>query len=157
MKNLKQFLIESFDTRPANWDRGFWYVTERSAKTTYEFEVENLEYFVEITGIDGQYMVEFDMESYLPNNLSRKAYALTNTGNQYKVLITVIDCIRDFLDSDEFQEAKFDRMMFTAASKDRSRAKVYKRLLDKFLPKNKYKVSVVSSSFTTTFSIEPKE
>jgi hypothetical protein len=175
-QSFKQFLqTESFDTRPARWNRRITphYRVDGKNDYTYEFDVDKNQFDVYVKygrDFDEEYTYDVsfalvtmkDGGSFGP--MKSVDYELTNTGNQYKVLVTVVDCLRDFV----LTENPTDPIIFMAADegfdeygpisgkKQKSiRAKVYQRLIKKYLPKN-YKVEIVRDLFETTFVITRK-
>jgi hypothetical protein len=160
MKNLKQFIQESFDTRPARWNRTADF--ESSAGGLYffyDFKIGSDKYNVTISEwLTGQFEGSFSLA-----NDFYDSFDLTGTGNQYKVLVTVIDCFRDFLESPQLEKyGKFKVLKFSAAKyetnyeKQTGRAGVYKRLINKFLPKSKYFVDIQDEYDEIVFKIAPK-
>lgn len=122
-------LIESFDSQPAPWKMTEYNYYSNSQKAS--FIIDGLEYHVLIErDTDGEYDIGF--------KLGDDADYMTNTGNQYKVLNTVMDVIRHFINENYDQIEKITFSASKPVSKyepeeSRSREKVYRRLINKNL------------------------
>ena len=136
--SFKDFLIlqESFDTKPRPWKL----VEEDDDWSIYEFKTSGGESYVVIFSQAfpfPRYEVEFRLKYRIAD------YSLSNTGNQFEVLITVIDCINDFIARVDPEELKFSAAKPTLTHNDsRSRGKVYERLVKRFLKTKSLKLSI---------------
>jgi hypothetical protein len=174
-QSFKQFLqTESFDSRPARWKRHKipHYIIDGKNNYVYKFDVDknqfnvNIQYEEDVKGVyfyDISFALVTMQDGGFFGKMKSTNYKLTNTGNQYKVLVTVVDCIRDFV----LTENPTDPIVFFALDegldefgnvsdqKQKSvRAKVYQRLIKKYLPKN-YQAKIKQDSLKTTFFIMP--
>lgn len=123
------------------------------SNTNYFFEIDGLAYDVGFSGTGpGAIEVYFSIDKGPQRS---NVYTLSGTGNQYKVLITVIDIIRDFIKINAHQ---FDDgfTVLTFSSKTESRSRVYERLIQRFLPKG-WAVEADEFRGSTEFFIGPRE
>ena len=94
----------------------------------YKFETENGVFY--IVDFQGEDLVEVAFSAILPGGLTKTT--LTGTGNSTKVLGTVVNIVKDFLEHEEPE-----RLYFTGNSTEPSRIKLYYALMsqvDKALP-----------------------
>jgi hypothetical protein len=156
MKTFKRFLIEALDSKPAP-------ITKKkfnpNGTSTYEFTIDGNKYFVNFYGnSDGFVSVDF---SLVNQKTGEQDLGFTNTGNAYKVLITVITCIKNHIN----QLNVFSTLTFSA-DKDRdkngsftgsSRAKLYARLVKKYFPPSEYEVEIEDANLEVVYMISPKK
>lgn len=127
-------LEESLDSTPVRWkmlplknyDGGYAH---------YSFPLENEEIHVFFEGELDDRGVAISFGSINPNKKNIN-YSLTGSGQQFKVLATVMDIIKDYI-----KQKNPTRLEFTADkgisddSDSKSRVSVYTRMIKKYMPK----------------------
>lgn len=146
MKSLSQFIAEAFDTAPAKW--------KKVSNGLYYFQIDDAIYDVEFLNADNTIGVTFSIDL---GPETHKIYNLTGTGNQFKVLSTVMDIIRAYINENKELFNKEEKGMIFFSSKGKSRTGVYTRMIKRFLPKDWNVVQDDSSRTETVFLLGPKE
>lgn len=153
MITFNEYLKESLDSKPAKWR-----VINNSV---YGFNINGLEYRVNIDEVDpedNEYPVEVDFGLLSGGQVD---HGMTDTGNQFKVLATVVDVIKDFA-------KKYDPpgFIFTAdkptgeageKKKSLSRAKVYLRMVKRYFNPSKWWIDVDDRQLDVRFFISKKD
>lgn len=132
MITFQEFINEALDTKPVKWDL----VNDSFTKTVYKFDIGKNVYAVFFdfqTREDKPVSVSFGM---LDNETKEMSFVMTNGGNTAKVLMTVLDTIKDFVKNKDPAGITFSARKEINAGKDsKSRASVYARMVKKFGPK----------------------
>lgn len=128
MLSFTQF-NETFDSTPAN----FKIDTDKEWLTQYTFEVDNNQFIVKIvySSFNGTREASFALKKGKDYD-----FGLTNTGNQFKVLSTVMACLADYIENKNPRSLTFNALKGSDDKSSDSRPKVYTRLLKRRLPKN---------------------
>lgn len=137
-------LFEIFNkTLPWEWDRKQYTNTNMVAY----FQVDGAEYNVEFDSIgENHWSCEFGRS--VGDNAP--VSTITGTGNQYAVFATVVDIVKEFMSQNDP-----DQLMFSAASKEPSRIRLYDRML-KMFPKDQYDVEVSDVKNETYYYVKKK-
>ena len=146
MKSFSQYLEEAFDSKPVKW---------KKVKTgNYYFTIDEAVYDVEFTNDHNVIEVVFSIDLGPQTN---KLYNMTGTGNQFKVLSTVMDIIRSYIDENKDLFTAEKEGVITFTSKGTGRTNVYTRLVKKYLPKDWNVVTDVHPNGVVEFFIGPRE
>ena len=119
--NILDCLIESFDTKPVP----FKVTRTNEYGADYKFSIDNMIYTVDFSVKNNGADVMFMAQTNDPTSTS--TLNLTGTGNQYKVLITVIEIIKEFI-----LERDLSVLTFSASKNELvgdARPNVYRRLI----------------------------
>ena len=129
---INSVISEAFD-KPYKWRK----TMDSEDMLIYSFRTNNkLDYKVTIENSDVYYAWEI-------NFVTRGSYGPTGEGDAFRILATVIDCIKDFIDS-----RNPDRFIFTADGSERksdapsSRQKLYDRMVQRFAKSIDYKLQI---------------
>ena len=122
-----EFLTELFEPTKKDWEWQF----RGSEEATADFNVGNVPYrFHAYSNGENDWEVEFKVRTYDRSETARKTrFGLTGTGNSAQVMSTVVDIMREFL---ETYRGKIDTIGFTA--EEPSRQKLYMRMMKRLLP-----------------------
>jgi len=120
-----KIVYESFDSDPVEW--------KKQTENHYWFEIDEHIYDVNFEAKykdkPNQISVSFTLDL---GPGTTKIMSLAKTGNQFLVLVTVIDIWKDYVKS----HPEIDTYIFTAINENsnKSRSKVYERLIKRHLP-----------------------
>ena len=133
MQSFKKFIEESLDAAPVRWKL----LQDSEIDSIYRFMIDNSVYtvFFKIP-MRANKPVEVDFGVMDPNT-HEISFVMSGTGNPHKVLMTVLDTIKDFIARRDPPGIMFSaRKKVTDTSQDsKSRSAVYSRMAQKFLPK----------------------
>ena len=124
MLQFQEFVNEAFDTKPVKWRKKnanhYWFqIDDNIYDVTFEKESSGIEVSFTIDQGEG----------------TSKIVSMAGTGNQYQVLVTVVDILKAFIKANP-KETKYTFSTFDSESS--ARARVYIKLLQKFLSKDKW-------------------
>ena len=150
MQTFKEFYMmsESFDTKPAKWEL----VRDNDAGSIYRFNIDNNIYLVFFTTPmrdNKPTTVDFGIHDNKTNNV---IYTMTDTGNAFEVLMTVLDTIRDYIDRKDPYGIVFSARKAINDKDSKSRSNVYKRLIQKFAP-SQYKLNIADKGFEVYYTL----
>lgn len=132
MQSFKEFIEESFDAAPAKWKL----IEDSDIDSIYRFTIDNSVYtvFFKIS-MREKHPVEVTFGVMNPKTHEME-FEMSGTGNQYRVLMTVLDTIKDFIARRDPPGLFITAMKkISDAHKDsKSRADVYRKMIQKFLP-----------------------
>lgn len=150
MLTFQQF-NESFDSNPAKWT----ILKDNEVESRYSFTINNDLYHVMfLPNIRKNKPVGISFGLYDPSKKDF-VFTMTNTGNQFKVLSTVMDTINDFIKNWDPSSLKFSARKEVNDRDSKSRSSVYLRLIKKYLSNN-WTLSVKDTGFEVIFTIEKK-
>ena len=131
---FKDYLIESFDTKPVSFKR----IRNVDNISKYRFEIDSVTYTVffqrkstSILKLRGEPEVIWDV-SFSAKQPGKKLtpFGITNTGNQFKVLSTVMAIMSKFIDERPDTEVlAFSAVKETLGGQAGARTQVYRRLV----------------------------
>jgi hypothetical protein len=106
---------------------------EQSGNVNYYFTTEDNDlYRVTFTGTEGNdWRLDFGVKESKPDNEYYNSGAVTNKGRQYKVISTVMDIMKDFIES-----YPANVISFSGADKEGSKTNQREELYKKYIIKN---------------------
>lgn len=149
MIKFSEYLKESFNTKPLPWKQKDQYEYTFTVDGEYFFVVE----FEPQAGHEDKVGVDFSMH-YAGDVI----FTLTNKGNEFKVLTTVIDIIKFYAEKYEPNLIMFTSNKDRDGGKDsKSRSGVYKRLLKRMVDTNKWDVVIKEGTSFFIFKLVKKK
>lgn len=144
--SFEHYITESFNSSPAQWKfiNGPKEVESLSGagieirRGKASFKIKGRTYFITaFLYSTGETEIDFSMEVKTSSGNTRTTEFMTNTGDQYKVLSTVIDFIAYIMKNYENDYITFTSIKPTSGieskTESRSRGKVYERLAKKYV------------------------
>ena len=149
-----EIVDESFDSKPVSWQ----IVKDSAIDAIYRFILDRntyLVFFNKPARANKPAVISFALFDEGKNDIS---YDMTSTGNQFKVLATVLDTIQDFIKREDPNKIEFSARKGVNVGQDsKSRFKVYERMIKKFLPASEWDYTVKDKGLEVHFLIDKKQ
>lgn len=104
--------------------------------------------------VTGNWQVIFAENRILPSGSKTEVFSATGLGDEFRVFATVSKIIKDFVSQ---REQDVDRIYFTSEKSEKSRTRLYYRMMERFsLPGWEREINSQDSDFRTYFTFKRK-